>query len=69
MCHKTQKFPAFETGDELFRRFFAWCSSIGSHMSQQRNAAGTLILLVLHVKSLLLRNLREIIAYRWCFRR
>ena len=38
MCHKTQKFPAFEAGDELFRKFFAWCSSIGSHMSQQTNA-------------------------------
>ena len=35
MCHKTQKFPAFEAGDELFQGYFAWCSSIGSHMGQQ----------------------------------
>ena len=37
MCHKTQKFPAFEAGDELFQGYFAWCSSIGSHMGQQTN--------------------------------
>ena len=35
MCHKTQKFPAFEAGDELFQGYFAWCSSIGSHVRQQ----------------------------------
>ena len=48
MCHKTQKFPAFEAGDELFRRFFAWFSSIGSHMGQKPQAAGGLIRLFGH---------------------
>ena len=34
MCHKTQKFPAFEAGDDLFQGYFAWFSSIGSHKGQ-----------------------------------
>ena len=38
MCHKTQKFPAFEAGDKLFQGYFAWCSSIGSHVGQQADA-------------------------------
>ena len=58
MCHKTQKFPAFEAGDELFRKFFAWCSSIGSHMGQQSDAQ---ILAFTHGGSLLLCFSRGII--------
>ena len=48
MCHKTQKFPAFEAGDELFRKFFAWCSSIGSHMGQQSNTTWRFFQLITH---------------------
>jgi hypothetical protein len=35
MCRKTQKSPAFQAGVELFQGYFAWCSSIGSHMSDK----------------------------------
>ena len=35
MCHKTQKFPAFEAGDELFQGYFAWFSSTCPHMGQE----------------------------------
>ena len=48
MCHKTQKFPAFEAGDELFQGYFAWFSSIGSHMGQQTCTAWRLIHLCRH---------------------
>ena len=54
MCHKTQKSPAFEAGDELFHRFFAWCSSVGSHMGQQTYGAGPFFRLIFHRKSPLL---------------
>ena len=37
MCHKMQKSPAFQAEDELFQGYFAWFSSIGSHMGQQTN--------------------------------
>ena len=37
---KMQKSPAFQAGDELFRKFFAWCSSIGSHMGEQTDITG-----------------------------
>jgi hypothetical protein len=35
MCRKMQKSPAVQAGEKLFQRFFAWCSSVGSHMGQQ----------------------------------
>ena len=67
MCRKTQKSPAFQAGDELFLGYFAWFSSIGSHMGQERNAAGCLVCLIRHSKRLLLRNRTEIIAYKSVF--
>ena len=53
MCHKTQKFPAFEAGDELFQGYFAWCSSIGSHMGQQTSTNMFLFELFTHGQSLI----------------
>ena len=50
MCHKTQKFPAFEAGDELFQGYFAWCSSIGSHMGHETNTTRRLFSLFGHRK-------------------
>ena len=50
MCHKTQKFPAFEAGDELFQGYFAWCSSIGSHMGQQTDTDILFFKLLSHSK-------------------
>jgi len=57
MCRKMQKSPAFQAGDELFQGYFAWCSSIGSHMSQQGGTQGCFLgfgCLIAHEKSLAL---------------
>ena len=54
MYRKMQKSPAFQAGDELFQGYFAWFSSLGSHMSQQSGTAWGLFQRILHSKSLLL---------------
>ena len=62
MCHKTQKFPAFEAGDELFQGYFAWCSSIGSHMGQQTGTHMRFFSLFPHAGCLLFTQVGLIIA-------
>ena len=37
---KMQKAPIFPVGDKLFRGYFAWFSSIGSHMGKQADVTG-----------------------------
>ena len=67
MCRKMKKSPAFQAGDELFQGYFAWFSSIGSHMCQQSRTTWGLFRLILHSKSLLLCNRTEIIARKSAF--
>ena len=45
MCHKMQKSPAFQAEDELFQGYFAWCSSIGSHMGYRGNDERSFLLI------------------------
>ena len=41
--HKATNPQPKKVGDGLFQACFAWCSSGGSHMGQQSNAAGRFI--------------------------
>ena len=67
MCRKIQKSPAFLAGDELFYQVFAWFSSAGSHMGQQRNITGRFFLLFFHKKRLPSMHIGGIIAQKLPF--
>jgi hypothetical protein len=62
-----QKSPAVQAGEKLFQRFFAWCSSVGSHMGQQTNATGYLLRLFRHGAKPLLQIILIVIPWQRAF--